>query len=207
MLEELPPFPFTPFFSLKIKVKKMSKKDMPNQEIQILNENLNPSSDVQFFLGWKDEALFFKCIVQGSFHHAEEDFRKGDSLELFLDTRDMKEKHYFTKFCHHFVFFAEKVNGFYVKEVTRFLIDDMHPLCDSSLISTKTEIKRSSYIIEGNLSQEVLYGYDPSKFKKLGFALRLNRFEKDPIQFWIPHEEYKIEKTPSLWPSLELVNA
>ena len=33
-----------------------------------------------------------------------------------------------------------------------------------------------------------------------------NRFEKDPIQFWSPFEEYKIEKTPSLWPSIELVD-
>jgi hypothetical protein len=205
ILEEVPPFSFTPFFAFKIEVKKMDKKNVASQEIEIVDANLNPQKNLQFFLGWKENCLSFRCIVHEEFHHADPDWRKGDSLEVFLDTRDIKDKHYLTKFCHQFVFYPEKIDGFYAKEVTRFLMDDMHPLCDSSKIDASVEIERSSYTIEANLSQDVLYGYDPSKFKRLGFALRLNRFEKDPIQFWIPLEEYKIEKMPSLWPSIELV--
>lgn len=132
------------------------------------------------------------------------DITKGDSVELFFDTRDVKTSGFNTKFCHHFFFLPEAVDGVMAGEITKFRTDDAHELCDPA--DLKLNVKKSSkgYSLEIFIPKQCLHGYDPDQFDKLGFTYRINREGDVPQHFSSITAEYQIEQQPSLWSSLKL---
>ena len=66
------------------------------------------------------------------------DVSRGDGIELFFDTRDVKTSGYNTRFCHHFFFLPEAVDGHQAGELTRFRTEDVHDLCDPNELKIKS---------------------------------------------------------------------
>lgn len=151
-------------------------------------------------IGWNEEGLELLFKVD---HHCEQcaypDITRGDSLELFIDTRDVKTSGYNTRHCHHFFFLPEAVEGHQKGEITRFRTEDRHELCDPSLLGLVVETVGAEYDLHVWIPKECLVGFDPEQFNRIGFAYRVNRYGDSPQHFCVSSEDYKLEEQPSLW--------
>lgn len=158
------------------------------------------------FMGWHEEGLEFTVEVNSPFRSARYPaVQQGDSIEFFIDTRDVKTSGFNTRFCHSFFFLAEGVDGRFAGETTHFRTEDTHPLCDASELKVKSNIKKSGYTLHIFIPSHCLCGYDPAQFKRLGFAYRINRAEGFPQHFCATSDDFAIEQQPSLWASLKLI--
>ena len=122
-----------------------------------------------------------------------------------IDTRDLKSAGFNTRFCHHFYFLAQAVEGQQAGEITHFRTEDRHPLCDSQALECQIKSSSKDYILQIFIPSQCLYGYDPKQFDRLGFTYRINRVGGHPQHFTVVSEEYQIDQQPSLWGSLRLV--
>src|SRR5438876_772192 len=72
-------------------------------------------------LGWNLEGIAAWVKVHQPFQECHyPDLTQGDSVELCIDTRDVKTSGYNTRFCHHFFFLPEAVDGHQAAEITHF---------------------------------------------------------------------------------------
>ncbi|PIS01458.1 MAG: hypothetical protein COT84_02165 [Chlamydiae bacterium CG10_big_fil_rev_8_21_14_0_10_35_9] len=211
MFEELPALSSLSFFQMSALCYHVPLSDnLVTSKKYLLpstSKYLDEESFARIYMGFNELKILLHIEVDVPFQEASlSDFRKTDSIELFFDTRDLKEKDIITQFHHHFVFFPEKIEGTLGREITRFRTDDMHMLCEpQSLVATPFYGKKN-YILDIEIPLSALHGYDPTAFKRLGFCYRINRKDADPQHFGISSFEYAIEKHPSLWPSLSLIN-
>ena len=160
----------------------------------------------QIYAGWNMQKLTFLVVSKSSFQEVSaSDFRKGDSIEIFIDTRDLKTKSAISRFCHHFVFFPVQVQNFHGREITRFCGDDIHSLCHPEDLQVHVTIETNGYSASIEIPSACLNGYDPLSFNRLGFTYRINRGQGAPQYFAVTSEEYVIEQHPSTWGTLQLV--
>lgn len=156
-------------------------------------------------MGYSQKGLYFHVAVSQPFQDCHfPDYRKGDSVEIMIDTRDLKSAGFLTKFCHHFVFLPKEVEGVHAQEMTAFRTDDRHELCDPSLLKVKGEFKKRSYALDLFIPSECLEGYDPKGFDRLGFTYRINRHGGDPQNFTLSSDYLTVEKESKRWSTVQL---
>lgn len=157
-------------------------------------------------LGWDNDGIEIYAQIDTPFQRAfYPDIQRGDSVELFFDTRDVKTSGFNTRFCHHFFFLAEGVDGQFMGELTRFRTEDAHPLCNPNDLKIKVLNQRTNYSLSIFIPRHCLHGYDPEQFNRMGFTYRINRAEGFPQHFSVATDDYQIEQQPSLWGSVKLV--
>ncbi len=175
----------------------------------ILPSTSNLCDDEAFakvFMGWSREGIELQIVVSetAQFCYYPE-ISRGDGVELFFDTRDVKTSGYNTRFCHHFFFLPEAVDGHQCGELTRFRTEDVHELCDPNDLKMKTKISSRGYTLQIFIPTQCMYGFDPDQFSRLGFSYRINRYRGRPQHFSAVSDEYQIEQQPSLWASVRLL--
>ncbi|NGX47617.1 MAG: hypothetical protein K1000chlam3_00996 [Chlamydiae bacterium] len=157
------------------------------------------------FLGWNQKGLMCEVHIEKPFEECFfPEVRKGDSVELFIDTRDLKSAGFLTRFCHHFVILPKPIDEVYVREVTAFRTDDRHELCDPQKIGVKGDFQRKSFQLQISLPSECLHGYDPTAFDRLGFTYRINGLGRDPQHFALSSDYFTIETQSSKWASVQM---
>lgn len=192
---------FTPPGFPTLSIKNFAHYGLPNMSSLAGEEQF---ADVA--LGWNLEGLELFVNVKSPLNGAKYPaIKDGDSFELFLDTRDVKTSGYNTRFCHHFFFLPESVEGQRAGEITRFRTEDTHELCDPSELQVKMETKWRGYQLHLFIPKECLHGYDPEQFDRMGFTYRINRLHGSSQHFSVSSDDYPIEQQPSLWSSLRLV--
>ena len=158
------------------------------------------------YTSWNVDKLCFFIVSKVPFQNAGDgDFRRGDSVELFIDTRDLKTKGVVSRFCHHFVFFPVQVQNFYGREITRFRGEDIHRLCHPEDLQATPDLDDDSYRLSIEIPSACLHGYDPLSFPRIGFTYRINRTGAPPQHFAVSSEEYTIEQHPATWGTLKLI--
>src|SRR3990167_6465314 len=169
---------------------------------------LDEETFADVFTSWNMEKISFFVAICQPFQKADEsDFRKGDSIELFIDTRDLKTKGVVTRFCHHFVFFPIDVQNFFGREMTRFRNEDTHRLCHPEDLIVSPDIGGQSYSLLVEIPAHCLHGYDPLSFPRIGFTYRINRSDGPAQHFAVSSEEYTIEQHPATWGTLKLLKS
>lgn len=154
-------------------------------------------------MAWSEQGLLFELTTDIAFNEPQYPrLEDGDSVELFIDTRDLKSAGFNTRFCHHFFFLPAAVDGIQVGEVTHFRTEDSHELCDPSDLSLTALGKRHWKFF---IPSDCLFGYDPQQFDRLGFSYRLNRSGGASQHFAVTGDEYSIDQQPALWSRLRLV--
>jgi hypothetical protein len=177
-----------------------SSHTLPSTEFLTNEENF-----AKVAVGWSSEGIGIQIqATHTSIRPSYPSIDQGDCVELFIDTRDIKTSGFNTRFCHHFFFLPQKVEGIDKGEKTHFRTEDSHPWCESDDLECKTEVKRNRYVMKIFIPSHCLYGYDPMQFGRLGFSYRINRYGKESQHFAVVSPEYQIEQQPSLWGSLEL---
>lgn len=160
---------------------------------------------VDILMGWNHEEL--RIAVRGSRPFQEASparLDRSDALEFFIDTRDIKDAGFNTRFCHHFYFLPKAEDGSQAAaEITRFRTEDSHPLCDPSELRVE---RHSKEFVELRVPAKSLVGYDPELFPRLGFTYRFNRENGSPQYFGCTEEAYRFDQLPALWSRLRLVD-
>lgn len=187
--------------------------DLLPYEEQLKKKHLLPHFDDLLYeapfatvmMGWDQKGLYFEIDVRQIVDVCYfPNVRRGDSVELFIDTRDLKTASFTTRFCHHFVFLPKEVDGMMAAEVTHFRTEDRHELCDEKKLVVRLDYGKKNYTMKILIPAECLEGYDPSSFNRLGFAYRINRPGGDPQHLALSSDYLAIESEPSLWTSMEM---
>jgi hypothetical protein len=207
-------FTLTPinFFALAGDCRYLSKKDLlPSISSHALPSTSQLCHEYPFAkvaMGWHEEGLGFQIQVDQAFIKSNfPDVTKGDSIELMIDTRDLKSAGFNTRFCHHFYFLPQVIDGYpQAGEITRFRTEDRHDLCDPQLLRCLAQLGRDEYKMKIFIPSQCLYGYDPKQFDRLGFTYRINRASGKPQHFSVSSHEYQIDQQPSLWSSFKLIS-
>jgi hypothetical protein len=210
MFEELPPFTPVNFFQLSadcfpigtpIPIGNLKKYLLPDTGGLTCEETF-----AQVAIGWHADGLHLLIKSKKPVERvAYPDIEKGDSVEIFIDTRDRKTSGYATRFCHHFFFLPEAVEGRQAGELSRFRTEDTHELCDPEELKVQSFNQKNNYTLQIFLPIQCLHGYDPEQFDRIGFTYRINRPNDPPQHFTVVSEDYQIEQQPSLWGSLRLI--
>lgn len=202
------------FFQLSALCKRLEGNTFPRLTTRNYQKYLLPDTSslcaeehfADIAMGWTGEGIEIMALVKEPFRQAfYPEVMRGDSIEVFLDTRDVKTSGFNTRFCHHFFFLPEAIEGRIAGEITRFRTEDAHELCDPNDLTVKTQLKNNSYFINIFIPNQSLHGYDPNQFDRLGFSYRINRAHGSSQHFSAISEEFQIEQQPSLWSSLKLV--
>lgn len=209
MFEELPSLSPVQFFGVAadclFSTKKLAKPT-PLFLLPSTTDLLDEEAFASIYAAWNFEKLSFHFEIHTPFQKLNEgDFRKGDSVELFIDTRDLKSKGIISRFCHHFVFYPTQIQGFYGREITRFRGEDGHRLCHPEDLLIAPDLSKRSYSISVEIPASCLTGYDPIQSPRLGFTYRINRAEGPPQHFAASSEEYVLELHPAVWGTLKLI--
>lgn len=157
-------------------------------------------------IGWNAEGIEVLTHIKQKYRYSSyPDVTRGDSVELFFDTRDVKTSGFNTRFCHHFFFLPEAIEGNIAGEITRFRTEDKHDLCNPQDLQVDATFKPFSYYLHIFIPSQCLHGYDPDQFDRLGFTYRINRASGPSQHFSVTSEDYQLEQQPSLWSSLRLI--
>jgi len=170
-----------------------------------LAQTLGEESFSEVFLGWNSEGIRVLVHANKPFEEVQfPEIQQGDSVELFFDTRNVKTSSYNTRFCHHFFFLPEPMEGKQAGELTRFRTEEAHEWCDPADLQVKAFFGRNYYTLDLFIPAHCLHGYDPDQFDLIGFTYRINRCGGSAQHFSVSSEDYQIEEQPSLWSSLRL---
>lgn len=157
-------------------------------------------------MGWNTEGIELFIAADQAVHRVSyPNVSQGDSVELFFDTRDVKTSGFNTRFCHHFFFLPEAVEGNQAGEMTRFRGEETHELCDPKELVIKASLKSSGYNLQIFIPRSCLHGYDPEQFQRIGFSYRINRSSGPSQHFSVISDEFSLEQQPSLWSSVRLI--
>src|SRR5437660_888436 len=142
------------------------------------------------YMAWADDALYFQIVVeQDEIKVSCPDVNKGDSVELFIDTKNLKSAKLTHRFCHHFYFLPELCEGRQAGEITRFRTEDVHPLASAQDLEVKSIISKRGYELFITIPEKCLVGYEPETSKAIGFSYRINRSNSEPQLFAHSHSE------------------
>jgi hypothetical protein len=207
--EKFPPIEAVHFFRINLDLKygkEVSRRligkgyKLPDTSSFLGEENF---ADVA--LAWHEGGIEIRIDVHKKFEEAVyPKFEDGDAIELFIDTRDLKDAGFPTRFCHHFLILPQEVQGVRALELTRFRNEDSHPLCDPEAIKTETEMTTREYTVQIHLPADILHGYDPHSFDKLGFTYCIHRPKYAPQNFAVSSHYVSVAQHPSMWASCRL---
>jgi hypothetical protein len=157
-------------------------------------------------LGWNEEGLEIYARINQPFQKSSyPQLERGDSLEVCVDTRNIKTSGYNTRFCHHFFCLAEHNDSRQCGEITKFRTEDTHELCNPNDLKALATFKKSYYILQFFIPSHCLFGYDPEQVNMLGFTYRINRSGGRSQHFSVTSEDYQFEQQPSLWANVRLI--
>lgn len=159
-----------------------------------------------FYMSWHESGINLSVEVERPLvESVYPKFAAGDALELFFDTRDLKNAGFMTRFCHHFLILPEAVQGVQAVELTRFRTDDSHPHCDGADIKVLVNERPSRYTMDIFIPASCLHGYAPLEIGKLGFAYKVHRYKGKVQDFAPATAHYLVEQQPALWSSLNCI--
>ncbi|OGN53456.1 MAG: hypothetical protein A2Y28_02675 [Chlamydiae bacterium GWC2_50_10] len=206
LLESVPPLLPVDFFRLSLGVPYVKREPFKGALLPDTSALLNEEPFAQVFLGWSEEGVSLLVKVNQPFQESfYPDYAKGDSMEFFFDTRDVKSAGYATGFCHHFILLPQPAYGIRVQEVTHFRSEESHPLCDPDLIEVESDMGRKHYEMKIFFPSAALHGFDPVQCPRLGFTYKLNRYQGAPQHFTLSSVLYNIGQQSSLWASLHFL--
>lgn len=205
VLEELPALVPLEFFSIEGSLN--YAKSQPSTNILRTRFALPDTSEwlgeehfADVGAAWNESGLFVGVFVEKAFGETfYPSFDNGDAIELFLDTRDLKTAGFATRFCHHFLFLPQPVQGIQAQELTHFRTEDVHPLCDPADLQVSQKFAKKSYELQIFIPSHCLYGYDPFSFDRIGLTYRIHRFKGAPQHFSLTSQHFTLEQHPRLW--------
>ena len=165
----------------------------------------------EIYMGWNEEGLDFALSVKRKARYKidPKNYWQGDCLELWIDTRDVKDSHTANRYCHHF-FFLPGGSGRNGKDPIgrQTSIDkarEQAPPCPEESIGVRLRRLKRSYQMEVHIPADGLNGFQPREFGRVGFNYVLRDVEHG-IQSWTVGRDPPLVHDPSTWGSVDLVD-
>ena len=132
-----------------------------------------------------------------------------DGVQLWIDTRDTRDIHRASRFCHRFTAVLVPDRGKKTVSV-QFTQGPIHraianaAMANPSAIKARAEKIKNGWRLEIFLGAEALTGFEPETNRRLGFAYQVGDSDRGN-EFLTVGREFPIGEDPSLWATLELV--
>jgi hypothetical protein len=165
-------------------------------------------SFASLYLSWDEETLYLGLEVKGKSRYKidPKNYWQGDCLELWIDTRDVKDSHRANRYCHHFYVLPGGRGRDGLSPIARQVSIDrareQAPPCPEESIQVALKRLKRGYQLELGLPASGLNGYQPREFNRLGFNYALRDAELG-LQSWAASRELSAD--PSTWGTLELL--
>ena len=157
-------------------------------------------------IAWSPEGLWFALRVEDRKSRPKSSDTKGDQIELYIDTRDVRTVHRPGRHCHRFRIMPRgprrpaKIAQYAIPRPTA-----SPPDADLGVVTLASVAEKSFYTVEGHLPASVLNGYDTEVTRRMGIAYHLTDTEHG--DFTWPHDPtLPTVLNPSFWAVLELVD-
>jgi len=166
-------------------------------------------SFAEVYAAWNDDGFYIglKVTRKTQYKIVPKDFWTGDCLEVWLDTRDLKDTHRANRYCHHFYFLPGGSGTDGKKPIGRQAgIDparEQAPPCPEESIRVGLRRLKTSYSLEVALPAEGLNGFQPREFGRLGFNYALHDTQRGR-QSWTVSRDRPQAVCPNAWGTLEL---
>ncbi len=159
------------------------------------------------YAAWNERGLYFFANFRKA-AAARVDGRRpleGDGLQIWVDTRDVRNAHRASRYCHHFYFLPGKDKRKSRGGQVRIRHARAHAkLCEPEELPSACRVHGIGYGMEVHLPAEKLTGFDPEEIRRLGFTYVL-KDQKLGRQYWTADEPLPVSYDPSLWGTIELV--
>jgi len=164
----------------------------------------------QVHLGWDEAGLYFGLRVTRKTHvvSQRQNPRAGDGLLLWIDTRDVRDAHRASRYCHHFIALP-RGGGANRSRATAWQAHihrarEQAPICEPGVLRVASDVAGDSYGLELAVPARALHGYDPEQWPRLGFQYLVCDHEHG-WQTWVSQPGLPFDWDPSLWGTVELV--
>ena len=164
-----------------------------------------------FRIGWNETGLLFSLTVSGKkqliwCRTTQPD--ESDGIQICLDTRNVKDIHRASRFCHRLLFMPSGKGQDFSQPAVMWLPihrarEHPNPI-DLQQIRMQCKISPEGYRLNIALPGKVLTGFDPEEHPNLGFHFSVMDREYGNSYFLVappfPHDQ-----DPSLWETLAMV--
>lgn len=168
----------------------------------------SPFADVRF--AWNDQGLGVQAVVKGKEQPPIGDKarpRSSDGLTVWIDTRDTRNIHRASRYCHQFCFLptggGEEFDEPYAVQLPIHRAQQDTPIVEPGLIPFRAHRFKSGYRLEAFLDKKLLNGYDPEVNARLGFYYVVRDAEHGEQSLGLG-AEFPYAEDPSLWSTLAL---
>ena len=184
---------------------------LPNVN-QIEDSDLSHKLPYDFRIAWNNDGLLFSLTVSKktqSLWCRESRQDESDGLQICIDTRDIKDIHRASRFCHRLLFMPVGSGRDQLRPSVLWLPIHRakeHPnAIDLSQITMKSKVNPDGYQLDVVLPGKILTGFDTSEYPNLGFHFVVLDREYGNSYFLtsppLPHDQ-----DPSLWGTLMMVD-
>lgn len=170
-------------------------------------EGREPFAQVR--LSWDAEGLYVGLNVENktSVVSHRQHPHNAESLTLWIDTRDVRDAHRASRFCHQFVAMP-RGGGAQRKAATAWQAPirrarEATPICQPQQLKVASRCGKDGYSLELALPRSVLNGYDPEENDRLGFAYLVTDHEHGH-QTWSVPGRFPFSVDPSTWAAIRL---
>jgi hypothetical protein len=160
------------------------------------------------YLCWNNDGVYFGVEVNNktNYNLSPSDPTKGDCVQLFIDTRDVKTQRA-NRYCHRFYFLPGGIGKTtktpFGRQIAINNAQEQSPPCSEDSIKARVRILKKSYQMEVKLPANGLNGFNPREFSRIGFTYLINDTEHG-IQSWSAIPDMGVEHRPSTWGTAEL---
>lgn len=159
---------------------------------------------------WTDAGFGVSVSVTGKQHPAvgeKTSAVESDGLQVWIDTRDTKNIHRASRFCHHFCLLpfanGKKLDKPIGIQIPISRAREETAMAKSSDIRMKSATTSNGYELEAWFPADVLHGYEPAANPRLGFYFMVRDSELGDWPMTVG-DEFPYAQDPSLWPTVEL---
>jgi hypothetical protein len=160
---------------------------------------------------WSEEGLVFVTKVSGKKQpiwcrasRAED----SDALQVWIDTRDVRNVHRASRFCHRFIFLpsggGKKLDEAFGQSLPINRAREPARPVGPGVLKAVSQVRADGYVLECFVPAEAMIGFEPAEHPRIGFTYALTDRELGHQTFSISRP-MPYDEDPSLWATLELV--
>lgn len=162
-------------------------------------------------LGWNNEGIVLSLEVTGknsSPHCLLMQPDECEGIQICLDTRDVRNVHRATRFCHRFFIVPSGSGPTHSDPAVLWLpiarAKGVPNSVDAARIKVRSQVREDGYTVEAAFPADCLTGFDPQTHPRLGFHYAIIDRELGN-RYWITPASLPQDQDPSLWGTIELV--
>jgi hypothetical protein len=177
------------------------------EEYQLLNftalDGAPQFADVR--AGWNERGLVFSVRVTGKRHLPwcrENRVEESDGFHLWIDTRDTKNIHRASRFCHHFAFLPAGAGARLADPLADQLLinrarENANPVRPGTL-KAQSQRRVDGYTLDCHVPATALTGFNPDDYHKIGLFYAV--FDRELGEQSLAYSrEFPYREDPSLW--------